>query len=149
MPLIDVTYPQGALTDAARDALVEALTVAVMNAEDLPDAPFFRGVTWACAHEQPSGTYYAGGQPIDRPLFRVEARVLAGAVTADRKQTLVEAATLAVIEHSELGADDAPRVMVVLDEVTDGNWGAAGGIVTAEALAGAIAAHRAQEAAAS
>ena len=45
MPIMDVTYPQGALDDDARDALVDDLTTVLLRAERAPDTEFFRNVT--------------------------------------------------------------------------------------------------------
>ena len=55
MPMIDVTYPEGALDADARAKLVEDLTTALLRAERAPDTDFFRSVTWVYVHELPEG----------------------------------------------------------------------------------------------
>lgn len=147
MPLMDVTYPQGALSPDARDALIEQLTTVLLRAERAPDTEFFRNVTWVYAHELPAANVYVGGRPAQQPVFRIEARVPAGALSDRRKQELVEAATAAVVEHSELTAEESLRVFVLVTDVPDGNWGAAGNVIQFEQLRAAAAAQREQAAA--
>lgn len=149
MPLMDVTYPQGALSPDARDALIEALTAAILRAERAPDTEFFRNVTWVYAHELPAANVYVGGRPAQPAVFRVEAKVPQGALSDRRKQELVETATAAVVEHSELTPEQSLRVFVLVNEVPEGNWGAAGNVIQFEQLRAAAAAQREQAAATS
>ncbi|MEU5595052.1 tautomerase family protein [Streptomyces sp. NPDC020298] len=57
--LVDVTVPQGALSDRRKAGLVEDATKTVLAAAGLPadDAPR----VWVLVHEQPDGTWGAGG----------------------------------------------------------------------------------------
>ncbi|MFI0817529.1 4-oxalocrotonate tautomerase family protein [Streptomyces sp. NPDC021098] len=60
--LVDVTVPQGALSERRKAGLVEDATKAVLKAAGLSrdDAPR----VWVLVHEQPDGTWGAGGSVI-------------------------------------------------------------------------------------
>src|SRR4051812_26747182 len=144
MPIVDLTYPQGTLTPEARTELAERLTAVVLRAERAPDTDFFRSVTWAYVHELPEGTVLAGGQPVTEPIFRVDYKVPQGALSERRKQELVSEATEAVFGAAGLGEEDGLRVFVLIDEVTEGNWGAAGNVVHFEQIREVAAQQREQ-----
>ena len=142
MPMIDLTYPEGALPDARREALVEELTTVLLRAERAPDTDFFRSVTWVYVHELPTEMVLAAGRPVAEPTFRVEVRVPEGALSQRRKGELVAEATRVVLEAAELEEADAMRVWVLIAEVPEGNWGAAGNVVAFEQLRAAAARQR-------
>lgn len=142
MPMIDLTYPEGALPAARRQALVEDLTTVLLRAERAPDTDFFRSVTWVYLHELPPDAVNAGGRPVAEPTFRVEVRVPEGALSQRRKGELVAEATRVVLEAAELEEADAMRVWVLIAEVPEGNWGAAGNVVSFEQLRAAATQQR-------
>lgn len=111
MPMIDLTYPEGAVPDARRQALVEELTTVLLRAERAPDTDFFRSVTWVYLHELPGKAVIAAGRPVREPTFRVEVRVPEGALSERRKEELVTEATLAHRQrdrHTRLRLQDDP-----------------------------------------
>ena len=145
MPIIDFTYPQGALEPDAREALVGELTTALLRAERAPDTDFFRSITWVHVHALPDEDVFAAGRPVSEPHFRVEVTVPEGALSERRKQEFVSEATRVLLEASGLGEADGLRVWVLIREVPDGNWGAAGQVVRFEQLRQAAAAEREAE----
>ncbi|MCT9112584.1 tautomerase family protein [Streptomyces mirabilis] len=60
--LVDVTVPQGALSERRKAGLVEDVTKAVLEAAGLSQAEALR--VWVLVHEQPDGTWGAGGSVI-------------------------------------------------------------------------------------
>lgn len=142
MPMIDLTYPDGALPAERRQALVEDLTTVLLRAERAPDTDFFRSVTWVYLHELPAYAVNAGDRPVAEPTFRVEVRVPEGALSQRRKGELVAEATRAVLEAVGLEEADAMRVWVLIAEVPEGNWGAAGNVVSFEQLRAAASQQR-------
>jgi phenylpyruvate tautomerase PptA (4-oxalocrotonate tautomerase family) len=56
---VDVTVPQGALSERRKAGLVSDVTQAVLDAAGLPRAD--AGKVWVLIHEQPDGTWGAGG----------------------------------------------------------------------------------------
>jgi phenylpyruvate tautomerase PptA (4-oxalocrotonate tautomerase family) len=131
MPLIDLLIPEGALSDDAREALLPELVDRMLKWEGAPNNEFFRSITWIHVHELPAHNVTSGGQPVTEPIFRLNITVPEGALSERRKAGLAEDLTQAVLEHAGLTDDpSAPiRVWVVIGEVKDGNWAAAGQIV--------------------
>ncbi|EST36388.1 tautomerase family protein [Streptomyces roseochromogenus] len=60
--LVEVTVPQGALSERRKAGLVEDVTKAVLAAAGLPADDALR--VWVLVHEQPDGTWGAGGSVI-------------------------------------------------------------------------------------
>ena len=134
MPLMDLTFPAGALTANARATLAEQLTTVLLRAERAPDTEFFRNITWLAVHELPAADVLAAGQPVGEATYRLEVTVPDGALSDRRKQELVAEATRVVSEAAGLGEADGLRVWVLIREVPDGNWGAGGQVVRFEQL---------------
>ncbi|GAB89765.1 hypothetical protein GORHZ_070_00200 [Gordonia rhizosphera NBRC 16068] len=59
---VDVTVPQGALSDRRKAGLIEEVTRDVSAAAELGDADSLR--VWVLIHEQPEGTWGAAGNVI-------------------------------------------------------------------------------------
>jgi phenylpyruvate tautomerase PptA (4-oxalocrotonate tautomerase family) len=134
MPMIDLTYPSGTFAPEARNALVDELTTVLLRAERAPDTEFFRSIAWVYVHELPEGAVLAAGCPVTEPTFRVQVTVPQGALSDRRKQELVAEATRTVLDAAGLSEGDGPRVWVLIHEVPEGNWGAAGNVVHFEQL---------------
>ena len=109
MPLIDVTFPAGAVAPGAREPLVNDLTTALLRAERAPDAQFFRDITWVYLHELPAGDVYAGGRPVTAPTVRLDVTTPEGALSDRRRAELVEEATRVVREHTGIPEAEALR----------------------------------------
>lgn len=60
--LVNVTVPQGAVSDRRKAGLVEEATATVLKAAGLTQDDVLR--VWVLIHEQPEGTWGAGGQVI-------------------------------------------------------------------------------------
>lgn len=60
--LVEVTVPQGALSERRRAGLVEEATQTVLSAAGLPAEEALR--VWVLVHEQPDGTWGAGGSVV-------------------------------------------------------------------------------------
>lgn len=144
MPLMDLTYPEGTFTPEERDDLAEKLTTALLRAERAPDTDFFRSITWTYVHELPTGTVLAAGRPVSEPTFRLDVTTPEGALSERRRKELVEEATRILLEAAGLAQEDSLRVWVLLHEVPEGQWGAAGQIVQFQQLLEAAKAERAK-----
>ncbi len=142
MPMMDLTYPAGALTPEAKTELVDELTTVLLRAERAPDAQFFRDITWVFVHELPDGAIHTAGAPVREPIFRLQVTVPQGALSERRKEELVSEATGRILSAAGLDVSDGLRVWVVIAEVPDGNWGAAGNVVRFEQLRQAAARER-------
>ena len=118
MPYLQVTHPAGALDPSVRERLTEDF------------------------NEMPAHAVNRGGAPVTKPTYRVEATVPAGAMSPRRKAGLVEEVTELLEEAEEDGDRDPMRVWVLITELPNGNWGAAGQIIDFEQLREAARAAR-------
>ena len=57
--LVNVTVPQGALSERRKSGMVAEVTSVVLKAAGLPEGDALR--VWVLIHEQPDGTWGAGG----------------------------------------------------------------------------------------
>ena len=128
MPCLEVTYPAGAIDKGTRESLAESLTRTFMHWEGAPDTDFFRDQCWVYFHELPEGTVNRAGVPTPVPIYRVNATVPEGAMSERRKAGLVKEVTDLLLE-ADGGEPDPLRVWVLIGEVPNGNWGAAGQVI--------------------
>jgi phenylpyruvate tautomerase PptA (4-oxalocrotonate tautomerase family) len=133
MPMLELTYPEGALRAGARSSLVEDLGETLLRWEGAPDTEFFRQVTWVYLDERPAWAINRAGAPAEPPVFRLAVTVPSGALSERRKAGFVEEATKLVLE-AEGGDGDSQRVWVHIHEIPDGNWGALGQVIRFEQL---------------
>ena len=61
MPLVHVTVPEGSLSEARKQLMVEKVTAATLEAEGLPDNERTRMLTWVIINEVKEGNWGAGG----------------------------------------------------------------------------------------
>ena len=142
MPKIDLTFSAGALSDEARRELPRELAAAMLRWEGAPDTEFFRSITWTHVHELPAEAVYTADGQAELSQFVVDATVPAGALSERRKSGLVEEFSKLVRDAAGLTEADGVRVWVLIHEVPEGNWGAAGQIVRFEQLRAAAKAER-------
>src|SRR5215510_7072262 len=126
MPMLELTYPKGAIPSDAREELLEELATKMLEAEKAPDTEFFRSITWVYANEIDAEQLAVGGRPGGEPRFRVQVTVPEGALSDRRKGILVESVNEAVLSAAELPESEGLRVWTLIRDVPDGNWGAAG-----------------------
>ena len=142
MPMIDLTYPKGAIAPEARETLLDELATKLLEAERAPDTEFFRSITWVYANEIDAAGLAVGGRPGGEPRFRVQITVPDGALSDRRKGILVGSMNEAVLRAAGLDESEGLRVWTVIHEVPDGNWGAAGQQVRYQQLVDAAASER-------
>jgi phenylpyruvate tautomerase PptA (4-oxalocrotonate tautomerase family) len=135
MPMIELTYPEGALGTEERTEAVERLTAALLRHEGATDNEQTRAMSWTVVHELPPHALNVGGAPAERPIYRVMITVPAGTLlqgpgpvgTAARRNLVREAAEiLLAAEGTEYSDAEACRVYCLVGEVSDGYWGGMG-----------------------
>jgi phenylpyruvate tautomerase PptA (4-oxalocrotonate tautomerase family) len=144
MPIMDLTYPADTFQPAQRTELADTLTSVLLRAERAPDTEFFRNITWVYMHEMPEGTLLAAGSPVAEPTFRLQVTVPQGALSERRKGELVSEATKVIMAAASIDDSESLRVWVLINEVPEGNWGAAGNVVHFEQLRQVAAQEREQ-----
>jgi phenylpyruvate tautomerase PptA (4-oxalocrotonate tautomerase family) len=131
MPMIDLTLPRGTLSDDAKAKLMETLTRTLLKWEGAqPGNKAAESIAWTFVHEPTLVT--AAGHPARRPRYRVVLGVPQATLDNDAKEGLVGEVTEQVLRAEKDGRDPAPedasRVWVIINEITDGNWGGGGRI---------------------
>jgi phenylpyruvate tautomerase PptA (4-oxalocrotonate tautomerase family) len=128
--MIDVTLPEGALSEEQRNALGERLTNTILKWEGAAEIPFSRQITVVYFDERPAGHVYVAGEQETQPRYRVLITIPEGSIKDDeRKAGLVEEVTRDVLEVGGDTSDEASfRVWVFIHEVPDGHWAGAGHI---------------------
>lgn len=127
MPMIELTVPAGALTEAGRADVQRELAAVLLRWEGAPDTEFFRAQAWGYLHELPKGAQVTAAD--DAPRFRVDVTVPQGALSERRKAGLVQEVTEVVLKTAGLTEADTLRVWVLIHEQAEGTWGAGGQIV--------------------
>lgn len=144
MPMIDLTFPEGALNLKSQADLADQLTAALLRNEGAPDNERTRAMTWTYLHESAPGEMYIGGQPADLPVYRVlitvpEGTLLhgPGPVGATARRNLVGEVTDIVLaaEGAPPTRADRGRVYCLVQEISDGYWGALGSTIRMEDIA--------------
>jgi phenylpyruvate tautomerase PptA (4-oxalocrotonate tautomerase family) len=126
--MLDVTIPEGALSEQAERRLLARLTDVLLEHEGAdPTNPMARSVAWMFLH-RPEAVFVAG-EPEQDPHYRVVVTVPQGQFDDARRSAMVAAVTEAVLDAEE-GARrrDASRVWVFATEMPEGTWGAGGRI---------------------
>jgi phenylpyruvate tautomerase PptA (4-oxalocrotonate tautomerase family) len=141
MPMIDLTYLRGSLTDQALGVLTEELVTALLRAERAPDTPFVRDNTLVYLHALDPAAQSVGGRGAGAPRFRVEMTVFEGALSQDRKERLAADVHAAVCAAAgiEPEGERALHVWTLIHEVPEGNWAGGGKIIYYRQVKGLVA----------
>ncbi|MDQ0326003.1 phenylpyruvate tautomerase PptA (4-oxalocrotonate tautomerase family) [Rhodopseudomonas julia] len=131
MPLAELRLTRGALSDAKLDILARDLTAILLEHQGArPGSAVARSITRLEVTEFEPRRTYVGGNLSNAPCYRLSYTVPLGALNEDKKRSLVEKSTNAILaaEGTPFTEDDAYRVWCLIDEVPDGNWASAGKI---------------------
>jgi len=130
MPMIDVLWPEEALTPESEALLVKELTDILISAEGYdPGNPIAQSVTVLNLHRP--AAVFVGGAPAKSARYRIIPSVPEGQYTDASRRALVKAVTQAVARAENRPFEEvAPRVWVFPTEIPDGTWGSRGAINT-------------------
>ncbi len=145
MPIMQVYYPEAALDDARKANLAQRLTDVLMAMEGGADTRGGRAFAWVLFTPVKPGDWWVGGRQddhfVDPPgRFLVHVTVPEGYMSARHKSEVhawVNAAIIAATSRSD-APDGGRSALVVIDEVTEGNWGAAGRTISLNSIAGSV-----------
>lgn len=139
MPMIELTLPKNALTEAKTAELVDRLTQTLLRWEGAPPkSKAAQEIAWAYVNRVDEVN--VGGKPSDKPRYRVITTVPQGALSDEAKSGLVADVTRNVLEAegSQDDAEAAKRVWCIIKEITDGNWGGQGRIFRLQDIAALV-----------
>jgi phenylpyruvate tautomerase PptA (4-oxalocrotonate tautomerase family) len=141
MPLLRITYQRGAITDSQKLKLAEELTPVLLVGEVGTDSQDGRDASFVLFHEiDARSEWFVSGKPdLEAPKggrFLLEIWYLEGAATQSEKSEVHS--KMNDILSDVLGVDGTfPNRMkawwVIINEVTEGTWGAGGSTVGIEA----------------
>jgi phenylpyruvate tautomerase PptA (4-oxalocrotonate tautomerase family) len=144
MPKLELTIPTEVLSEESKSELLRKLGATLLHWEGAPDTEFFRSITWTHLHELPAEAIQTPDGTAE-PHAVLDITIPAGALSERRKAGIVEDATKLVLGATGWGTEAGVRDWVLIHEVPDGNWGAAGQVVRFEQLRQAAMAEREQE----
>lgn len=146
MPVIRMYYPQDALDEAAKADLGRRLTDALIAMEGGADTWGGRAFAWVLFLPLKPGDWWVGGRRDDHFVnppgrFLVHVTIPEGYMNARHKSEVHASINAAVM--AAMGCPDEPgaggSILIVIDEVPEGNWGAAGRTISLNAIAGTVA----------
>jgi phenylpyruvate tautomerase PptA (4-oxalocrotonate tautomerase family) len=142
MPLLDLTFQEGTLSEDAKRDLPGKMAEALLRAERAPDTEFFRKIAWTHVHELPAGSQHTADGPATEPQVIVQATTPQGALSDRRREELVRDVTDLILDATGWGDEDRLRIWVMCREIDEGSWGAGGGVIRFEQLKEAAKAER-------
>lgn len=133
MPVIDVTYPAGSLSQDAQAAVAAQLTDILMEIEGTKGIAAIAAGTWLLLHESAPNTLAVGGK-FAPGRYRVEVATPEGILNMAQKAELIRRVTdtLLEIEGTAPDAVQRARVYCLISEIPDGGWGFLGQAITKE-----------------
>ena len=144
MPMLEVTLPQGQLSDEATGELQQDLAAALLRAERAPDTEFFRSISWCHLFELPAEAMRTVDGVAD-PHVVVQVTTPEGALSDRRRAEMVDEMTKLVLGATGWGDEAALRVWVMCREIDEGSWGAGGQVIQFEQLRAAAKAESEKE----
>jgi phenylpyruvate tautomerase PptA (4-oxalocrotonate tautomerase family) len=138
MPMVDLYYPSGSLTQDAKDKLLAGLSATCLKWEGIDINDGSQSVAWVYLHEIPRENIAAGGKPLAQAVYRVHVNVMVGFIDYERIEGMAEEVTRAVVEADGTAGTGEGRVFVIVNEVPSGTWAVDGKVwpvvFTAETL---------------
>jgi phenylpyruvate tautomerase PptA (4-oxalocrotonate tautomerase family) len=144
MPIMNVCYSAGDLDDTSKASLAKKLTDVMIRMEGGANTRGGRAFAWVLFDTLPQGDWWAGGEagngyvsPPGRFLVRVS--IPEGYMNAAHKSEVHAWVTDAILAAtSTSGPDAGDSIQVIVDEVPEGNWGAAGHTISLAGIADSV-----------
>jgi len=140
-----VHYPEASLDATRKAALAQRLTDVLIAMEGGADTAGGRAFAWVLFTPVKEGDWWVGGKADDTAVappgkFLVHVTVPEGYMNAAHKTEVHVAVNAAIVDIA--GRTDAPNlgasVLVVIDEVLEGNWGARGRTISLASIADTV-----------
>lgn len=145
MPIMDVRCQAGGLDEATKAKLATRLTEVLIRMEGGADTRGGRAFAWVLFSELAHGDWWVGGVTDDSFVsppgrFLVHVTIPEGYMNQAHKSEVhgwVNDAILAATGTTGK-ADAGASILVVIDEVPEGNWGCAGRSISLESIADSV-----------
>jgi phenylpyruvate tautomerase PptA (4-oxalocrotonate tautomerase family) len=145
MPIMQVCYPKNALDTERKAALARRLTDVLIAMEGGANTTGGRAFAWVLFAPVKTDDWWVGGRTDDAFVtppgrFLIHVTVPEGYMSAAHKSEVhagVNEAILDVMGGTAAGNPGA-SALVVIDEVTEGNWGAGGRTISLDGIADSV-----------
>lgn len=146
MPIMNVHCVEGSLSDAQKVDLSERLTALMIQMEGGAGTEGGYAFAWVIYDEIKAGNWWTGGRTDKtyvRPpgCFLVDVRIPEGYMNSQHKQEVqagVNAALMAATGQDPAAPKAGGSCQVVITEITEGNWAAAGKTISLASIAGSV-----------
>jgi len=145
MPVIQVHHLEGALDDHTTADLAHRLTDALIAMEGGANTQGGRAFAWVLFTPVKLGDWWIGGRRDDQFVvppgrFLVHVTVPEGYMNAQHKSEVHASINAAITAATGTSREQnaGASALVVIDEVTEGNWGAAGRTISLDSIAGTV-----------
>ena len=123
MPLIDITYPKGALSADAVKTLEATLWSTALRWEGIEATASNATVAWVYLDERPRHSVSVGGHALTQNIYRINVRVMAGFMDQKRIDGMARELTDAVLAADGTPGDGSgARVFCIFEEIPSGCW---------------------------
>ncbi len=141
MPIMDVRYATGSLDIASKAVLAERLTDVLIRMEGGANTADGRAFAWVCFTQFAGDDLWIAGRSNvavgSSPAFLVHVLIPEGYMNRARKNEVHAWVASAIAEATGLAPVDV-RVLTIIDDVTEGNWGSRGLPISLESIALAV-----------
>lgn len=144
MPIMNVSYRNGDLSTVAKAELAKKLTDVMIRMEGGANTHGGRAFAWVMFNEMAAENWWAGGETGDTyvappGLFLVHVSIPEGYMNGAHKRDVQAWVTEAILGvTSASGADAGHSIQVILDEVPEGHWAAAGHTISLANIADSV-----------
>lgn len=146
---MQVYYPAGGLDPSTKADIASRLTKVLIAMEGGANTHGGRAFAWVLFTEVPTGDWWVGGETSDQFVsspgkFLVHVTVPEGYMNGAHKSEVHAAVNEAIlVATTGISSAEAPPVtgssiLVVIDEVPEGNWGAGGRTITIDKIADTV-----------
>lgn len=144
MPIMNVTFRAGDLDASGKADLARRLTEVLVQMEGGADTHGGRAFAWVLFNEIPTADWWIGGEAGDVFVFPpgrflVHVTIPEGYMNQAHKSDVHAWVNDAILAATGAAGQDAGRsILVVVDEVPEGNWGCAGKTISMESISASV-----------
>jgi phenylpyruvate tautomerase PptA (4-oxalocrotonate tautomerase family) len=134
---MNVRYRAGSLDRTAKEAMARRLTDVLIDMEGGANTRAGRAFAWILFTEIPEGDWWVGGHA-DNTFVSPPGAFLVNVVVPEGYMNAAHKSDVTQVMSGSSQAGVAASVLVVIDEVTEGNWGAGGKTISLDSIADSV-----------